>query len=833
MAVTNFTPLLGLALPTTGDLSGTWGTTVNTAITDLLDDAVAGTVTLSADADVTLTTTNGADNQARNAVILWTASNGATTRNITAPAQSKAYVVINAGTGSVVIRGSGPTTGVTVVSGEKCLVAWNGSDFVKISTTEVDGVSTISFGSTGLTPSTATSGAVTVAGTLAVANGGTGATTAPDALTNLAAAGTGISNTFTANQIVEVTDNTNAALRITQLGTGNALLVEDDTNPDASPFVIDASGQVIAGYTSSIATVSAGSSVTPNFEIIGSSFSASAEGIYRYSASSGAGRLIFSKSRTDTIGSQAAVISSDDVGVISYSASDGTAFIEAARITAAVDGTPGTNDMPGRLVFSTTADGASTATERMRITSAGNVGIGGTPTVGQTLVVSKNITGATTSFGVNAAATVQSDVTTSVVSIRSSASTAAAAFTLPSLIQFQANQGTIGATSSVTNQFGFVAESSLIGATNNYGFYGNITSGTNRFNLYMNGTANNYMAGRLGIGTTSVADALVPCAINPTGGATIYGFRQFGTVQSDVTNNWIAYQSVPNTAAAAFTLTNVQHFVAGQGTIGASSVVTNQFGFVAQANLTGATNNYAFYGNIAAPTSGITTAGTISTISSSGTTVTISHNAITYTNGQTVTISATANATALVSGATATILTTGTTSQADWNILAGTVAVTYVVGSTFTAAVSGSGITGSGTVTLNVQGSGKTVAGAASGSFTYTTTTSQTFAAVTVLTGTVTVSTRFNLYMIGTAANYFNSDLTVYGGTAIPAGGTTGSGYKFSSTANFGVFFGSGAPTLSAAKGSLYLRSDGTTTNNRMYVNTDGSTTWTAVTTAA
>lgn len=105
MAVTNFTPLLGLALPTTGDLSGTWGTTVNDAITDLIDDAVAGTVTLSANADVTLSTTNGADNQARNAVILWTASNGATTRNVTAPAQSKAYIVINAGTGSVVIRG--------------------------------------------------------------------------------------------------------------------------------------------------------------------------------------------------------------------------------------------------------------------------------------------------------------------------------------------------------------------------------------------------------------------------------------------------------------------------------------------------------------------------------------------------------------------------------------------------------------------------------------------------------------------------------------------------------------------------------------------------------
>jgi len=161
MAVTNFTPLLGLALPTTGDLSGTWGTTVNTAITDLLDDAVAGTVTLSANADVTLTTTNGADNQARNAVILWTASNGATTRNITAPAQSKAYIVINAGTGSIVVRGSGPTTGITITSGTRALVAWNGSDFVKIVsnpvilTTDVSGTLPVANGGTSLTTLTA------------------------------------------------------------------------------------------------------------------------------------------------------------------------------------------------------------------------------------------------------------------------------------------------------------------------------------------------------------------------------------------------------------------------------------------------------------------------------------------------------------------------------------------------------------------------------------------------------------------------------------------------------------------------------------------------------
>jgi hypothetical protein len=172
MAVTNFSPLLGFALPTTGDLSGTWGTTVNDSITSLIDSAVAGTTTLSANADVTLSTTNGAANQARNAIILWTASNGATTRNITAPAQSKAYVVINAGTGSIVVRGSGPTAGVTIPSGTRALVAWNGSDFVKVIsnpivlTTDVSGILPVANGGTATaTPSLVQGSNITITGT--------------------------------------------------------------------------------------------------------------------------------------------------------------------------------------------------------------------------------------------------------------------------------------------------------------------------------------------------------------------------------------------------------------------------------------------------------------------------------------------------------------------------------------------------------------------------------------------------------------------------------------------------------------------------------------------
>lgn len=69
--------------------------------------------------------------------------------------------------------------------------------------------------------------------------------------------------------------------------------------------------------------------------------------------------------------------------------------------------------------------------------------------------------------------------------------------------------------------------------------------------------------------------------------------------------------------------------------------------------------------------------------------------------------------------------------------------------------------------------------------------------------------------------------------TATPAGGSTSVRLVFGTTAGFGVYVGSGAPTVSAAQGSLYLRSDGSSTSTRAYINSDGSTTWVAVTTAS
>jgi hypothetical protein len=164
---TSYTNNLGLALPVQGELAGTWGDVVNTEITGLLDSAIAGTTTLSSDADVTLTDTTGAANQSRQAILLWTA-NGTATRTITAPARTKAYIVINAsaGTQSIKLVGAGPTTGITVAAGERCVAAWNGSDFVKVASSVPDGVTSVALSApTGLTVS---GSPVTSSGTLAL-----------------------------------------------------------------------------------------------------------------------------------------------------------------------------------------------------------------------------------------------------------------------------------------------------------------------------------------------------------------------------------------------------------------------------------------------------------------------------------------------------------------------------------------------------------------------------------------------------------------------------------------------------------------------------------------
>jgi len=171
-----------------------------------------------------------------------------------------------------------------------------------------------------------------------------------------------------------------------------------------------------------------------------------------------------------------------------------------------------------------------------------------------------DITGGTTARGVHIPATVQSDVTTAAVGFQTTLGTKAAAFTCVSLAHFLANQGTIGAGSTVTVQYGFLAQNTLTGATSNYGFFGNIASGTGQYNFYSAGTADNFFNGKItctnainsssatgGIGYTTGAGGTVTQATSKATGVTLS--KMCGTITTHAA-------SLAANTAVSFTLTN-------------------------------------------------------------------------------------------------------------------------------------------------------------------------------------------------------------------------------------------------------------------------------------
>ena len=140
---------------------------------------------------------------------------------------------------------------------------------------------------------------------------------------------------------------------------------------------IDSSGRLLLGTSTARAV---GGESNPVLHIEGSgNTSNSWVNLTRFQAGTASANFQFAKSRSATPGTYTIVQDGDSLGQISFLGSDGTDMANyAATIQGQVDGTPGSNDMPGRLVFSTTADGAGTVTERMRIDSSGNIGIGTT-----------------------------------------------------------------------------------------------------------------------------------------------------------------------------------------------------------------------------------------------------------------------------------------------------------------------------------------------------------------------------------------------------------------------------------------------------------------------
>jgi hypothetical protein len=138
---------------------------------------------------------------------------------------------------------------------------------------------------------------------------------------------------------------------------------------------IDSEGRLLVGTTSARDHLNDGSDST-QIALEGTTQNTTTLSVVRNSNNDGPAHLVLGKSRGGSANSTTIVQSGDTIGHINFEGADGTHLIRAAQISCLVDGTPGANDMPGLLKFSTCPDGSNNLAEAMRIDNGGSVGIG-------------------------------------------------------------------------------------------------------------------------------------------------------------------------------------------------------------------------------------------------------------------------------------------------------------------------------------------------------------------------------------------------------------------------------------------------------------------------
>jgi hypothetical protein len=527
----------------TGEQAGTWGTSTNTNLGTAIEQAIGGYVSVAFTGltkSLTLTNTSAAQDARALYLNLTGTPGGAATLEV--PAIQKAYIIKNATTGgfAVTAKVSG-MTGVLIPNGKTMLVYNNGTDVV-------------------------------------VAH-----------------------DNFSAPVTINV-NSASDALRITQTGSGNALLVEDEANPDTSPFVVDSAGRVGIG----IATPGAVGSLRISRRLTGATAGATVYADYTVASDvTGSAATYRSDVTTDAAAFTLPFLTHYTVTGLTVGAgstvTDQRGFSIAAAAVGATNNYGVFSFLPaGTNNWNLYASG--TAPNYM----AGALGIGSTTLTGFRLrvggTVSETSGGSGTATNIFVNATFDSTVNAVGYGVRSLLATAASAFTIPNVYHFTADALSLGAGSAVTNQMGYIAGAAFTGATNNYGYFGNVPSGTNNWNFYAANTAPNYMAGALGIGSTTLTGFRLRVGgtvseTTPSGGVA-YVASINGTFDSTVTAGAFGVRTGLSTAASAFTAANVYHFTADSLTLGAGSAATNQFGFYANSTLTNATNNYGLYSAI-------------------------------------------------------------------------------------------------------------------------------------------------------------------------------------------------------------------------------------------
>ena len=169
--------------------------------------------------------------------------------------------------------------------------------------------------------------------------------------------------TITDSAVIINEDSDDVDFRIESNGNANRFFVDGGSN--------SGEGAVVVGHNASLGQHRV-------FQVTGTTPDTSGMEMFKYSNDASGPTISLSKSRGGSIGTAASVNDNDIIGTINWFADDGTDTSNyAATIHAEIDGTPGSDDTPGALVFSTTADGANTQTTQMRLSSVGNLHLSG------------------------------------------------------------------------------------------------------------------------------------------------------------------------------------------------------------------------------------------------------------------------------------------------------------------------------------------------------------------------------------------------------------------------------------------------------------------------
>ena len=270
-------------------------------------------------------------------------------------------------------------------------------------------------------PNITATGTVTNAFTVRIAGAPTEGGTSNYALW-VDAGATQLDGTLTVGGILSVDDTTNSTSTTTGsihtdggIGWVGDAYVGDDMFFTSAAVLNFAAGDVTVTHASNLLTVGGGDlhvangqglvvghtaaltvqpSVTPSVQVIGTDgLTDSGFAVTNFQATALGARIMLAHSNHGTIGTHAVLDDGDQVGTLGFSSSDGTVFQETAHIRVFADAAQGSGDLPTRMVFSTTADGAATTTERMRIDSAGAVTKPTSPAFSAASAAVANVTG--------------------------------------------------------------------------------------------------------------------------------------------------------------------------------------------------------------------------------------------------------------------------------------------------------------------------------------------------------------------------------------------------------------------------------------------------------